>query len=173
MVKKSQDEVLREVMKRPVLKKKVGIIRLQMVRESRSLYGMKRFSEPKEAVETVMPLLEMADREIVLVMSLNIKLEPIAVEIVAVGALNTCYVDGRDIFKHAVLSNAAFITCFHNHPSGTPEPSVQDKQITRRLEKAGGILGIPLIDHIIIGEYGFYSFREHGYIQTIIPTDVA
>ncbi|EXG84520.1 DNA repair protein [Clostridium sp. ASBs410] len=171
MVKKNQDEVLREVMKRPVLKKRVGIIRLQMVRESRSLYGMKRFSEPN--VETVMPLLEIADREIVLVMSLNTKLEPLAVEIVAVGALNFCYVDGRDIFKHAVLSNAAFITCFHNHASGTPEPSVQDKQITRRLEKAGGILGIPLIDHIIIGEYGFYSFREHGYIQSIIPTDVA
>lgn len=173
MVKKNQDELLKEMMRRPIPKKKVGIIRLQMVKENRTLYGMKRFSQPKDAVDTVTPLLAMSDREIMLVMSLNTKLEPLAVEIVAVGSLNVCSVDSRDIFKHAVLNNAAFIVSFHNHPSGDPEPSRQDKQITIRLEKAGEILGISLIDHIIIGDYGFYSFREHGDIGSISPDDVA
>ena len=172
MKNSSQKEQLEGMMKRPILKKKVGIIRLQMIKESRTLHGMKRFSQPREAVDTVKPLFAMADRELMLVMSLNTRLEPMAVEIVAVGGLNTCSVDSRDIFKHAVLNNAAFIVCFHNHPSGDPEPSRQDKQITIRLEKAGEILGISLIDHIIIGDYGFYSFREHGDIGSISP-DVA
>ncbi len=168
-----QKEQLESMMKRPIPKKKVGIIHLQMIRESRTLYGMYHFSQPREAVEMVRPLFAMADREMMLVMSLNTKLEPMAVEIVAVGGLNACSVDSRDIFKHAVLNNAAFIVCFHNHPTGHPEPSHPDRQTTIRLEKAGKILGIPLIDHIIIGEYGFYSFQEHGYIQSTLPNDAA
>ena len=168
-----QKEQLESMMKRPIPKKRVEVIRLRMVREGRMLYGMYRFSKLEEAVDMVRPLFAMADREMMLVMSLNTRLEPLAVEIAAVGGLNACSVDSRDIFKHTVLNNAAFIVCFHNHPAGDPEPSQQDRQITARLEKAGRILGIPLIDHIIIGDYGFYSFREHGDIGSISSDDVA
>ena len=74
--------------------------------------------------------------------------------------------DYRDIFKHSILNNAAYIMCFHNHPSGDPEPSREDRMITRRLEECGTLLGIPLIDHIIVGdESRFYSLREHGEIS--------
>lgn len=174
MMKNSiQKEQLENMMKRPIPRKRVEIIRLQMVRESRMLYGMYRFSKPEEAVDMVRPLFAMADREMMIVMSLNTRLEPLAVEIAAVGGLNACSVDSRDIFKHAVLNNAAFIVCFHNHPAGDPEPSQPDRKITSRLEKAGRILGIPLIDHIIIGEDNFYSFREHGQIDMEKPDDAA
>lgn len=172
MQKKSQKEVLDGMMKRPIPRKKIGIIRLQMVKES-SLYGMRRFTQPREAVELVKPLFDRADREMAVVMSLSTKLEPLALEIAAVGGINVCNVDVRDIFKHSLLNNAAYIVCFHNHPSGDPEPSRADRLMTRRLEDGGGLLGIPLIDHIIIGDSSYYSFREKGLIDGTVPDDAA
>ena len=74
-----QKERLENMMRCPIAQKKIGIIHLQMIRESRILYGMYRFSQPKETVEMVKPLFAMADREMMLVMSLNTKMEPIAV----------------------------------------------------------------------------------------------
>lgn len=160
------------MMKRPIPKKKIGIIRLRMVKES-SLYGMKRFSQPWEAVELVRPLFDMADREMVVVMSLSTKLEPLALEVAAVGGINACSVVIRDIFKHSLLNNAAYVVCFHNHPSGDPEPSQEDKLLTKRIEDSGRLLGIPLIDHIIVGESGFYSFRQNGLIHSTEPDNAA
>ena len=169
----TQEEKLNDMMKRPIPKKKVGIVHLQMVKEGRLLYGLQRFTMPQEAVEMVKPLFRLADREMVLVMSLSTKLEPLAVEIVAVGGLNSCMVDSRDIFKHSILNNSAYVMCFHNHPSGDPIPSEPDRQVTKRLKQAGDLLGIPLIDHIVIGESGYYSFKEMGEIEGLIPEDVA
>lgn len=140
---------------------RVGIVHLEMVREGRSLYGMETFHNAKEAVETVRPLFEKADREMMVVMSLDAKNTPIAVEVVAVGGIDNCVIDVRNIFKHAVISNASNIICFHNHPSGIPEPSEDDKAITRRIKEAGILLGIPLIDHIIVGNDSYYSLEEH------------
>lgn len=172
MQKKSQKEVLDGMMKRPIPRKKIGIIRLQMVKES-SLYGMKHFTQPREAVELVKPFFDRADREMAVVMSLSTKLEPLALEIAAVGGINVCNVDVRDIFKHSLLNNAAYVICFHNHPFGDPEPSRADRLLTRRLEEGGSLLGIPLIDHIIISDLGYYSFREKGLINGTGPDDAA
>lgn len=157
----TSEERLEDMMKRPIPKKKVGIVKLQMIKEGRSLYGMKRFTSPGEAAEMVEPLFRMADREMLLVLSLNSRLEPLALEIAAVGGLNCCGVDMRDIFKHALLNNGAFLICIHNHLSGDTKPSEEDKRLTRRMEEAGKLLGIPLVDHIIVGEGGgFFSFKE-------------
>lgn len=151
--------------KYPVPKTRVGIIHLQVVKENRALYGMRRFSSPREVVEMVRPLLEKADREMVLVFSLSIKMEPYAVEVAAVGGLDNCSVDIRNIFKYSILANAAYIVCIHNHPSGDPEPSGEDVLLTQRIRDAGALLGLPLLDHIIVGEYGYYSFEEHGQLK--------
>lgn len=83
-------------------------------------------------------------------------------EIAAVGTLNACYVDMKEIFKLAIINNSAFIACLHNHPSGDPEPSYEDKKLTERLQRAGAILGISVIDHIIVGDTDYYSFRDGG-----------
>uniref|UniRef100_UPI00345FF475 JAB domain-containing protein n=1 Tax=Lacrimispora sp. TaxID=2719234 RepID=UPI00345FF475 len=165
MKKQTQEEKITEMMKRPIPKKKVGIVHLQMVKESRTLYGFKRFSSPQEAAEMLRPLLELSDREMFLIMSLNARLEPMAVEIVAVGGIDSCIVDIRNIFKHSILNNAVYVICFHNHLSGEPEPSREDKNITKKIQESGKLLGISLIDHIVIGNPDFYSFREHGLIN--------
>ena len=102
--KRTQEERILDMMKLPVPRKRVGIVHLEMVRESRTLYGMKRFQNPKDAAELVRPLCEKSDREMMLVLSLNGRLEPQAVEIAAVGGVSSCSVDIRSIFKHALLS---------------------------------------------------------------------
>lgn len=144
--------------------KEVSIVRLRMVKESRALYGMKHFSSPEDAVLTVKPMFELCDREVVVVLSVDTKCTPLAAEIVAIGGLDTCIIDPRTIYKHALLNNAAGIFCFHNHPSGEPEPSDADEMITERLYKAGRLLGVRLFDHIIIGEDTFFSFQQHDML---------
>lgn len=161
----AQEKKIVDMMKRPSPKKNVSIIHLQMVKEDRTLYGMKCFSSPLEAVEAVKPLFDLADREMVLVMSLNAKLEPMAAEVAAVGGVSMCSVDVKNIFKHALLNNASYVICFHNHLSGDPMPSSEDQAITRRIRECGKLLGIFLVDHIIVGDVGFYSFKEQGLID--------
>lgn len=163
MRKQTQEQQIMSMMKRPIPKKKVGIIKLRMVRESTALYGTERFSEAREAANMVNSIFQYADREMMVVMSLDAALTPIALEVVAVGSLYSCHIDTRDIFKHAVLSNAAKVICFHNHPSGRLEASREDSAITGKIKEAGELLGIELIDHIIIGLDGEYlSFKESG-----------
>ena len=141
--------------------KAVSIIHLEMVRENRSLYGMGKFDTPESAASMAASLFERTDREMVAVLSVSMNMEPLAMEIVAVGGLNACYVDIKNIFKHALLSNAGYVICFHNHPSGETEPSPEDELLTRRIQEVGQMLDIPLLDHIILGSEGFYSFREN------------
>jgi DNA repair proteins len=106
---------LMELMKKPVPRKRVGIIRTQIVKKGSLLYGKRRFQSSEEAVGLVKGLFEYADREMVVVVSLDAKNTPLAIEIVSVGTVNTCLVQMREIFKHAILDNAVQVICFHNH----------------------------------------------------------
>ena len=164
MREKTQKEQLEDMMKRPIPRKKVGIIHLNMIRESRCLYGMHRIASAAHAVEMVRPLVKQADREMVLVASTNVRLEPMALEIAAVGGIESCFVDVRSIFKHALLNQAFSVICFHNHPSGDAEPSQEDRKMTKQMSEAGKLLGIALLDHIIIGDRRYFSMREEGYL---------
>lgn len=83
----------------------------------------------------------------------------IGIHTIAIGSLDTCVV--REVFKAAILANAASIVLAHNHPSGDPTPSPQDREVTRQLVHAGKLLGIDVTDHIIVGENPrFYSLLE-------------
>ena len=168
-----EKDALQEILAQPTAKKQVGIIHLEMVRESRSLYGMARLSSPKEAAELAAPMFKRMDREMMVVLSMDSRLEPVALEVAAVGGLNCCSVDVANLFKHAILNNSASIICFHNHLSGYPEPSRDDRLLTRRLTEAGQVLGIPLLDHIVIGEEDYYSFRENGELDEGLPDEAA
>lgn len=150
------------LMKAPVTGKPIGIIKLQMIREHQSLYGAGRLNSPKAAAEFIQPLFERADRELMVVVSLNSRLEPLAIEIAAVGGLEFCQIDIKNLFKHALLNNAGSIICFHNHPSGDASPSKEDTRITDRMKRAGELLGIPVKDHIIIGDGCYCSLSELG-----------
>ena len=145
-----QQEKIMNMLRQPIPGKREDLIRLQVVRESTGLYGISRFTEPQEAADMVRPMISAADRELFLVMSVNTR----------VGTLNACLVEMREVFKHAILNNAAGIVCFHNHPSGDAEPSREDRLMTEKLEAAGELLGIPLVDHIIVTEEQYYSFKE-------------
>jgi DNA repair protein RadC len=105
-----------------------------------------------------------ADREHFGVYLLNIKHAPIAFEVVTIGILDGSLIHPREVFKAACVASAAGVLLVHNHPSGDVRPSDADKEITRRLRSAGGILGIPVVDHIIVcpQEFPYYSFREEG-----------
>lgn len=81
-----------------------------------------------------------------------------------IGTLNFSMVHPREIFKEAYLIEAAGIICVHNHPSGNVMPSREDKNLTNRLKEIGLLLGIPILDHIIIGEHGYYSFFEQDQL---------
>lgn len=163
MRNQTQEQQVISMMRRPIPKKKVGIVKLRMIREGTALYATGRFHDAAEAAEMVCPVFEYSDREMMVVMSLDATLTPIAMEIVAVGGLCSCNINNRDIFKHAVLSNAAKIICFHNHPSGNLQASHEDSRTTTKIKEAGELLGIELIDHIILGLNGDYiSFKEKG-----------
>jgi DNA repair protein RadC len=88
----------------------------------------------------------------------------IADELLFVGTINKSLVHPREIFKNAYLKNASSIVCIHNHPAGTPYPSKEDYELTKRLKEIGLTLGIPLIDHLIITRDKYYSFFENDEI---------
>jgi DNA repair protein RadC len=81
--------------------------------------------------------------------------------VVSVGTVNSSLVHPREVFGPAIRMGSSAILLAHNHPSGDPEPSIEDKQVTKRLLEAGELLGVPVLDHIIIGSEGSYvSLRE-------------
>ncbi len=86
------------------------------------------------------------------------------IEEVSIGTLNASLVHPREVFKKAILNNSAHVLVAHNHPSGDPEPSEDDLEITKRLVDGGKILGIEVIDHIIVAKNGFISFKEKNLI---------
>lgn len=85
-------------------------------------------------------------------------------EVVIIGTVNSSLIHPREVFKTSILSNASSVIIFHNHPSGDPTPSNEDKNITRRLKEAGQILGIDVLDHIIVADDKFCSLKEKGII---------
>src|SRR3954465_4897428 len=88
----------------------------------------------------------------------------IGMNTVSIGTLSESLVHPREVFKGAILANAAGIIVVHNHPSGNAFASEADLSVTSTLKDAGRILGIPVEDHIIIGEEAFFSFRQHGLL---------
>ena len=121
-------------------------------------------SEAVAQCEIVDKELKNADREKFICIHFNIKNHIISYEVVSMGSLTSSIVHPREVFKAAILANAASVVFLHNHPSGSTEPSLDDIEITNRLCKAGAILGINVLDHLIIGYNEFYSFRQHNLI---------
>ena len=84
--------------------------------------------------------------------------------VVATGTLNSTVVQPRDVFREAMLAAAAAVIAFHNHPSGDPAPSPEDLELTRRLALAGTLMGIDLVDHLVLGDTRYCSFKEMGQL---------
>ena len=160
-----QTDMLQEIVRNPKPGKRVSIVRMQMVKEGSFIYRPRVFSSPKDVVDMMQTYYQGADREMVGVLSLDGHGCPIAFEIIAVGAVNVCLISARDIFKHALLSNAVNLILIHNHCSGVPKASKEYILVTKRIKETGSIIGIELLDHIIIGDHNeFTSLKEQGIV---------
>ena len=119
------------------------------------------FSCPQDAAEFLMPRLRYAAKEQFVVVLLNGRNKVIGTELVSEGSLSNSIVHPREVFAPALLKHAAAVMVAHNHPSGDPKPSNEDRDITSMLVRSGKVLGVPLLDHLIIGDGTYYSFLEH------------
>ena len=140
-------------------------IRIQMVRE--------KVSSVKVTTATpggvfrwwkAMDELALTDREMFVVLMLDTRHHVIGYNVVSMGSVKTSVVHPREVFKAAILANASTIILIHNHPSGDPHPSPQDREVTRVIAKAGKVLDIPVLDHVIIGDDTHYSLHDHGLL---------
>ena len=104
------------------------------------------------------------ESEQLMMLALNSKSVVLGEIIVSTGTVNSSIASPREIFMSALRLKAVNIILLHNHPSGDPTPSREDKLVTRRIKEAGDIIGISLLDHIIIGNNNYISFREKGYL---------
>ncbi len=117
---------------------------------------------PRDAGSLLMEDMRYLDQEQFRVVLLNAKHQVLGVETVSVGGLASSIVHPREVFKRAIRRSAAAIILAHNHPSGDPTPSREDLEVTRRLTEVGKLMGIEVLDHIIIGDNRYVSFREQG-----------
>jgi DNA repair protein RadC len=118
---------------------------------------------PKDVAGVMMEELRYHTQEHFVCLYLNTKNHIIGRETIFIGSLNSSIVHPREVYKEAIRRSSASVICLHNHPSGDPAPSREDIEVTRRLQEAGRILGIELLDHIIIGDGQFYSLKEKGH----------
>ena len=117
-----------------------------------------------EAVFTMLaPIVEPLDREQFFAVFLDGRNRVTGFEVISTGSLGASIVHPREAFKLALLHNAAAVIFAHNHPSGDPSPSPEDVRITDRLRRAGETLGIPVLDHVVIGEGRWHSFADNGW----------
>ena len=145
--------------------KRVNIVSIKMVKDGSILYEERKVSSPTDAAKIARRFLMDSDREQLIVICLDTKNQPTAINTVSIGSLNSSLVHPREVFKPAILSNSASIIISHNHPSGETCPSSEDISITTRIKEAGKILGIELLDHIIIGsDERYVSIKERGII---------
>ncbi|MFW7401926.1 JAB domain-containing protein [Vagococcus fluvialis] len=145
--------------------KRVNIVSLELVRESSLLYGPRQCTSVEAAYELVSPFIKNKDREHFLVLGLNTKNEPTVIHIAHIGTANQSIAVPRDILKPVLLSNGNRMIVSHNHPSGDTTPSKQDKEFTKRLQEAGSLIGIELMDHLIVGPNDtYYSFKEAEFL---------
>lgn len=123
-----------------------------------------RISSPNDAAVVMMESMRYLKKEHFKTLLLDTKNQIIKESEISVGSLNSSIVHPREVFKEAVINSASSIIMVHNHPSGDSEPSHEDIVLTNRLEECGKMMGIKVLDHIIIGDGVFYSFKEEGIL---------
>lgn len=138
------------------------VVSLRMVRDASVTYGENQVRIGADIAKLVMPLIMNLDSEVMTVLALDTKHKVVAIYRVAQGGLNYVHIPTREVFKTAILCNAAAIAIAHNHPSGDPVPSPEDVSVTELIVEAGKLLDIEVVDHVVIGFERFVSMRERG-----------
>ena len=140
------------------------VVRVKQIVMERSIQYQDTIASTQEAGRFGVSEIGDEAQEVVLVVILDTKNKINAIHRVFTGSLNTSVAHPREIFRSALLNNGARILVYHNHPSGNTEPSEADLIFTKRMEEAGNILGIDLLDHIIVSGKEWLSLREYGIL---------
>lgn len=137
--------------------------RVTLVRDGRATMTPAPLLTSVGAADLLRPLFADVDREQFLVCGLDAKNCIIGANVVSMGSLTMSIVHPREVFKPLILMNAAAWICAHNHPSGDPTPSQEDRLLTSRLRQGAELLGINLLDHLILTDARYYSFADQGW----------
>lgn len=143
--------------------KRIAVYGVVLVRDSSVMVASRAADSPAAAADILRTYIGQVDREHFVVLLVDARRQVIGVNTVSIGTVSASLVHPREVFKPAILIGAAAVIVGHNHPSGDEQPSMEDKEATKRLVRAGELLGIPLLDHVIIGS-GHFSFRERGLL---------
>lgn len=119
---------------------------------------------PESIASYYMERMRHETKEILMLAMFDSKSMLIGEKVITVGTSNAALISARDIYRTALQEQAVYIVILHNHPSGNPEPSREDIQVTRKIQKSGELLDILLMDHIIIGDHRYFSFREQDIL---------
>lgn len=146
----------------------VPVYKISLVRDGKLGCAQRQIRSSFDAITLVRQYLAGADREHFVVLLLDAKNKVIGINTVSTGSLSASVVHPREVFKPAIVSNANALVCAHNHPSGDPQPSNEDRAITRRLVAAGTLLGIAVLDHVILGDgtENAFSFADQGILNS-------
>ncbi len=143
--------------------------KVQLVRDGSVPFTTKICSTPRQAADLFRAFVGDSDREHLIAIFLDTQNRFLGLHTVSIGTLDYSVVHPREVFKAAILSNASSLVLAHNHPSGESAPSEEDVRITRELQKAGELLDVPLMDHIVVGEASYASFMELGLLDYDFP----
>ena len=154
-----------EVGAAPAKKFRVPLMTVSVVREVHVLSEFKEIDSPGKAAEIVRTMVGADEREHFVVVLLDARYRVKGATVVSVGTLTASLVHPREVFRPAVVAGSAAVIIAHNHPSGEARPSPEDKETTSRLVKAGKLMGIPVLDHVIVTESTFFSFKEAGLLE--------
>ena len=122
-------------------------------------------TSPEAAAEILVPLLQHLDREHCITLNLDTKHRLLATTTVSIGSIDHTFMSPREVFRDALLRGASAIVIAHNHPSGDAEPSRDDELITRRISRAGEVVGIEVLDHVVIGQQRWVSLARRGVLM--------
>jgi DNA repair protein RadC len=150
-------------------KKRINLVSLKVVREKAISYQLENntIRSPHDVYQLCKEIIGYTDREYALLICLNTKNGVTAIEatqIIAIGSLNAAILTPREVFKTAVLKNSCSIIIAHSHPSFSTDPSFEDLEISKRLQQAGELMGIELLDSLIIAGDRHYSLKENGHL---------
>lgn len=124
-----------------------------------------RYTNPKDIFESVRYLFTGKKQEYFYALYFNQKQELLERKLLFMGTVNRSVVHPREVFKEAYLLSASSVICIHNHPSGDVTPSMEDIRVTKALIEIGEMNGIPILDHLVVSDDAYYSFREHGRME--------